>query len=168
MAGNFTKNMEKGMSYLHKTGAFLTVKAGDKTNTMTISWGNIGYEWGRPVFTVLVRKSRYTYELIENSDEFTVSIPLGKELKEALAICGTKSGRDINKFEAAGINLKPGRVVETPVISECELHYECKIVYKSEMNPQFVAEDVLNSSYANGDFHTMYYGEILEAYLEEK
>lgn len=165
---NFVDNMEKGMEFLHKKGAFLTVKSGHKVNTMTISWGNIGYEWSRPVFTVLVRKSRYTHELIENSTEFTVSIPCNDDFKAAMALCGTKSGRDMDKFKAAGLNLKSGKVVDTPVIEGCQLHYECRIVYKQEMNPEMLREDVKGGSYGSGDYHTFYFGEIVACYLEEK
>lgn len=167
MAVNFIQNIEKGIDFLHKKGAFLTVKSSDKVNTMTISWGNIGYEWGCPIFTVLVRKSRYTHSIIENSNEFTVSIPLKNDFKEALAICGTKSGKDIDKFEAANLSLKSGRKVNTPVIEGCKLHYECRILYKHEMNPEFLAEDVKKSSYINEDYHTIYFGEIVDCYLEE-
>lgn len=166
MSVNFTHALEKSMNYLHKQGAFLTVKSGDITNTMTISWGNIGFEWNRPIFTVLVRRSRYTYELIENSNEFTVSIPLNDNLKEALAFYGTKSGRDMNKYEQFPITLVPGKSVSTPVIGECELHYECKIVYKQEMDSNLLSEDVKMGSYKNGDYHTIYYGEILNCYLK--
>lgn len=164
MSNNFTENLEEGMNYLHKQGAFLTVKTGDIVNTMTISWGNIGFEWNRPVFTVLVRKSRYTYELIEKTKEFTVSIPLNDKMKSALALCGSKSGRDINKFEEANLLLCDGRTVSTPVIGDCELHYECKIVYKHEMNPELLDESVKASCYRDNDYHTIYFGEIVDCY----
>jgi flavin reductase (DIM6/NTAB) family NADH-FMN oxidoreductase RutF len=167
MAANFVQNLEKGMEFLHKRGAFLTVKDSDKVNTMTISWGNIGYEWGMPIFTVMVRKSRYTHSLIDNSSEFTVSIPLKNDFKDALALCGSKSGRNIDKFKEANISLKSGRKVDTPVIDGCKLHYECKIVYKHEMNPDLLRNDIKNSSYINEDYHTVYYGEIVDCYLEE-
>jgi flavin reductase (DIM6/NTAB) family NADH-FMN oxidoreductase RutF len=160
MKVNFTENLESGMSFLHTQGAFLTVKSGENINTMTISWGNVGYEWQRPIFTVLVRKSRYTYNLIENSDNFTVSIPLSKNLKNALAVCGSKSGRDIDKFKECNLTLEKSKNVDTPIIGECELHYECKIVYKQEMNPKFLSKDIVGSSYAEGDYHTMYYVKI--------
>jgi flavin reductase (DIM6/NTAB) family NADH-FMN oxidoreductase RutF len=166
MAVNFTVNLEQAMNYLHKQGAFLTVKSGDTTNTMTISWGNIGFEWNKPIFTVLVRKSRYTYELIENTDEFTVSIPLSNNLKSALSYCGTKSGRDVDKFKECGLTLETGKSVSTPIISDCELHYECKIVYKQEMNPELLSESITNSSYKTGDYHTFYYGEIVNCYIK--
>jgi flavin reductase (DIM6/NTAB) family NADH-FMN oxidoreductase RutF len=167
MAINFLQSVEKGMDFLHKKGAFLTVKGSDKVNTMTISWGNIGHDWGRPIFTVLVRKSRYTHGLIENSNEFTVSIPLKNDFKKALSICGTKSGRNVDKIKEANISLQDGRSVSTPVIAGCKLHYECKIVYKQEMNPEFLVDDIKNSSYINGDYHTIYFGEIVDCYLEE-
>lgn len=166
MKVNFTENLEKGMRFLHTQGAFLTVKSGEKINTMTISWGNVGYEWNRPIFTILLRKSRYTHDLIENSDDFTVSIPLSKNLKNALAVCGSKSGRDIDKFKECNLTLDKSQNVDTPIIGECELHYECKIVYKQEMNPQLLSKDIVKSSYADGDYHTLYYGEIVATYMK--
>jgi len=167
MTADFITNLEKGMEFLHKKGAFLTVKDGDKVNTMTISWGNIGFEWARPIFTVMVRKSRYTHELLENSGKFTVSIPLSDELKDALAICGSKSGRDTDKYTEANITLKDGKSADTPVIGECGLHYECRVVYKQDMDPANLSESV-KSAYANGDYHTFYYGEIVDCYSVEK
>ena len=166
MKVNFTEHFEKGMEFLRTQGAFLTVKSGDKVNTMTIGWGSIGYEWNRPIFTVLVRKSRYTYELIENSDNFTVSIPLSRDLKNALAVCGSKSGRDIDKFKECNLSLEKSRKVDTPIIGECELYYECKIVYKQEMNSELLSKDIVESAYKTGDYHTLYYGEIVETYIK--
>jgi len=166
MKVNFTEHLESGMEFLHTKGAFLTVKSGDKVNTMTISWGNIGFEWNRPIFMVLVRKSRYTYDLMEKSDNFTVSIPLSVDLKNALAICGSKSGRDIDKFKECNLTLEKSKAVDTPIIGDCKLHYECKIVYKQEMNPALLSKDIVESSYKTGDYHTLYYGEIVETYMK--
>lgn len=164
MSVNFTHRLEEAMNYLHKKGAFLTVSANDKINTMTISWGNIGFEWNRPIFTVLVRHSRYTHELMENSTDFTVSIPLEDNLKKELAYCGSKSGRDIDKFKECNLTLEHSKIVSSPIISECSLHYECKIVYKQDMNPDLISEEVKKGSYASGDYHTIYYGEIVSCY----
>lgn len=164
MSVNYTLNLEKGMSFLHTDGAFLTVKAADATNTMTISWGNVGYEWGRPIFTVLVRKSRYTHELIEKNGEFTVSIPFDKKMKKPLVICGTKSGRDTDKVKESGIKFIESKSVSAPVVDDCNLYYECKVVYKQDMNPDLLIPEVKSSSYASEDYHTIYYGEIVNVY----
>jgi len=166
MKVNFTENLESGMEFLSTQGAFLTVKSGEKINTMTIGWGNVGYVWNRPIFTVMVRKSRYTFDLIENSDNFTVSIPLSKNLKNALTVCGSKSGRDIDKFKECNLTLVNSKKVDTPIIGDCGLHYECKIIYKQEMNPKLLSKDIVESSYENGNYHTLYYGEILETYIK--
>jgi flavin reductase (DIM6/NTAB) family NADH-FMN oxidoreductase RutF len=166
MAVDFTLRLEEAMTYLHKQGAFLTVKNGDLVNTMTISWGNIGFEWNKPIFTVLVRESRYTYELMEKASEFTVSIPLSDSLKPALAFCGSKSGRDVDKFKECNLSLESGKSVETPIISDCELHYECKIVYKQAMDPEMLSDEIKKSCYMNGNYHTIYYGEIISCYIK--
>lgn len=166
MKVNFTENLERGMESLRTQGAFLIVRSGEKIDTMTIGWGNVGYVWNRPIFTVMVRKSRYTHELIENSDNFTVSIPLNKNLKSALTVCGSKSGRDIDKFKECNLTLENSKKVDTPIISECELHYECKIVYKQEMNSALLSKNIVESSYKDGDYHTLYYGEIVETYIK--
>jgi flavin reductase (DIM6/NTAB) family NADH-FMN oxidoreductase RutF len=166
MPADFTLRLEEAMTFLHKQGAFLTVKSGDVVNAMTISWGNIGFEWNKPIFTVLVRESRYTYELIEKASEFTVSIPLSDSLKSALAYCGSKSGRDVDKFKECSLTLEPGKLVETPIISDCELHYECKIVYKQALDPAILSEEIKESSYKNGNYHTIYYGEIVNCYVK--
>ena len=148
-------------------GVFLTVKDGEKLNTMTIGWGNIGFIWGKPIFMVMVRNSRYTAELLQNGKEFTVSIPLNVDLRKELALCGTKSGRDIDKFKECKLTEVKGKVVDTPVISECDLHYECKIVYKQSMESMTLSKDIKEKAYANGDYHVMYYGEIVSSYIKE-
>lgn len=146
-------------------GAFLTTKHKDEVNTMTIAWGNIGFMWQKPVFTIMVRPSRHTYNLIEDSSVFTVSLPVKEDLKKALGICGTKSGRDINKFEECNLTLQDGQEVDVPIISDCSLHYECKIVARQELKPDCVNDDIAESAYNKGDLHTLYYGEILACYL---
>lgn len=96
-------------------GAFLTTAAGGRNNTMTIGWGALGNIWGKPVFTVMVRHSRYTHELIEAHNEFTVSFPLTAAFSKALGLCGSKSGRDMDKFAAAEITPLPkGRPLKCP------------------------------------------------------
>ena len=154
------------MEQLSKGGAFLTTAHNGKTNTMTIGWGNIGFAWGKPIFTVMVRASRYTRELIEKSGEFTVSVPLNP-MKQALGICGSISGRDIDKFAAAGLTILPGKKTATPVIKGCGLHFECKTVYKQEMNPSLLDQSFNEKWYDSGDYHTFYTGEILTCYTEE-
>lgn len=97
---NVFEHSEEILKTLAK-GAFLNTSANNKENTMAIGWGSLGFMWGHPVFTVMVRQSRYTKELIDSNPVFTVSLPIKGDFAEAMKICGTKSGRDLNKFQEA-------------------------------------------------------------------
>ena len=57
-----------------KTGVLLTTKADDKVNTMTISWGTLGIEWGKTIFTVFVRENRFTKSQLDKNPEFTKKV----------------------------------------------------------------------------------------------
>ena len=148
-------------------GAFLTVKQDEQVNTMTIGWGNVGYIWNKPMLVVPVRYSRHTYTMINTAQTFTVSVPVKKDMKAALAFCGTKSGRDMDKIKTAGLTLAEAQVVDTPIISDCDLHIECKVAYKQAMEPGTLNADIRGAHYSKGDFHVLYYGEIVKAYYTE-
>jgi flavin reductase (DIM6/NTAB) family NADH-FMN oxidoreductase RutF len=156
---------EKTISGIRK-GAFLTVKAGDKLNTMAIGWATIGYVWQRPVLMVAVRKTRHTFGLIEKAADFTVSIPRDEKMKDAVNYCGTQSGRDVDKFKECGLQTTASRQVGSPVIRIAGLHFECKIVLKAPMDPAFMHKD-LEKIYPQKDYHTLYFGEIKECYETE-
>lgn len=144
-------------------GAFLTTATDKQTNTMTIGWGAISYMWGKPVFTVMVRESRHTKGMIDEAGEFTVSLPEGA-LEGAVKLCGTKSGKDTDKIAEAGLTLLPPASLSTPFIGGCSLYFECKTLYKQEMDLALLDESTRKRWYANGDIHTIYYGEIVGAY----
>jgi len=149
---------------LKSQGLFLTSKGG-KVNTMVIGWGGIVFIWGKPIFMVPVRKSRYTHGLIEKSGEFTVSVPLNKDLKDALMFCGTKSGRDYDKFKECNLTPIPGKEIDTPAIGECQLHYDCKVICKLEMDPGNLTPEINSKHYP--DYHTFFLGEIAACYITE-
>ncbi len=79
-----------------KEWMLITAGVLENFNMMTASWGGMGYLWNKPVAFIFVRPERYTYEFIEKSDYFTLSF-LGK-LRKVYNICGSKSGRDIDKL----------------------------------------------------------------------
>ncbi|HAJ32468.1 MAG TPA: flavin reductase [Candidatus Atribacteria bacterium] len=162
---NYLSVVEEVMQQIKSKGAFLVVKSEDdeKINVMTIGWAAIGFMWRKPIMTVMVRKSRFTHRIIEKSSSFTVSIPTDN-LKETLNFCGTESGRDFDKFKECNLTSIPAQKVDTPIINILGFHYECKIVYKSEMNPDFLCKEYRESVYADNDYHTFYFGEIVACY----
>jgi flavin reductase (DIM6/NTAB) family NADH-FMN oxidoreductase RutF len=153
-AGEFLKQVEEG--------AFLVVQGKEKMNVMTIGWALLGFIWRRPVMMVAVRTSRYTYKLIQEAKSFTVSIPSG-DMKRQIDICGSKSGRDTDKFKECGFSTTKPQKVATPVLKIPGHHFECRIIYKAPTDPKFLAPD-LENLYPAKDYHTLYFGEILASY----
>lgn len=149
-------------------GIFLNTRKNETINTMIIGWGGINVIWGRPIFIVLVRDSRATYELIEHSNEFTVSVPIDKKMKREIAICGTKSLREMEKFKECNFTPIKGRKIDTPIIAEAELHFECKVIYKQTLDQAVIPDIVKNRYYNNNAIHTVYYGEIVDQYIYDK
>lgn len=158
----YLKDADKMMAQIVK-GAFLTVKAGGEVNTMTIGWATIGYIWKREVFMVAVRDSRYTFTLLEKTDNFTVSIPTDASYKDAVLFCGTKSGRDYDKFKECNLQQRAARQVDSPVVDIPGIHYECRIVYKTPMDSALL-DPKLEVLYPQKDYHTLYFGEIMDCY----
>lgn len=158
-----------------RKGVLLTTKVGDKTNTMTISWGALGIEWAKPMMTVYVREHRFTHEQLEANPEFTISIPMGEFDRKILGIAGTKSGRDVDKIKELGVTLESPEVTSVPGIKELPLTLECRVVYKQKQDPQsikpeynefFYPQDIDSTHHdRNKDYHTAYYGEIVDAYI---
>ncbi len=160
----YNQFMQDVNKQLTSGGVFLTT-LGEKVNTMVIGWGGITVFWGKPIFIVPVRKSRFTHRQLEESGEFTVSIPLNQDLKSALAFCGSKSGKDYDKFQECEITPIPAKILNTPIIGECALHYECKVVYKQDLIPENLNKGINEKWYP--DYHTLYFGEILACYTKE-
>jgi flavin reductase (DIM6/NTAB) family NADH-FMN oxidoreductase RutF len=130
---------------------------------MTIGWGFVGVMWRLKVFVVLVRPSRFTHEFVEDGGEFTVNVP-DEGMEKAVAYCGEVSGREHNKFKESKLHLVKGKKVKVPVIKECRIHYECRVIHKLKLNPRLVPDKVKKRFYPKNNFHTVYFGEILAAY----
>jgi flavin reductase (DIM6/NTAB) family NADH-FMN oxidoreductase RutF len=145
-----------------KEGAFLTVKEGEALNTMTIGWATIGFAWKKPIMMVMVRNSRHTYSLIEKAADFTVSVPAG-DMKKEIAFCGTKSGRDVDKFKECRLKTAPSRQVVSPIVQIPGIHFECRIVYKNAIDPARLTREY-DPIYPEKDYHTLYFGEIQACY----
>jgi len=160
-----------------KKGILITTKVNDKVNSMTISWGQIGIEWNRLIFTTYIRTGRFTHQMLEEKKEFTVNIPMETRAGKILGFCGTKSGKYHDKVKALKLTLVESDNVDVPGIKELPMTLECKVIYsqlqdkesipghlKSECYPQAVDSDFHG---ANKDFHTMFMGEIVGAYIAE-
>ena len=136
-------------------------------NTMTASWGGIGYLWNKPVAFIFVRSQRYTFQFIEKSEHFSLSFFEGS-YRQALNICGTKSGRDADKVKDAGLSplFSPKG---TPLFKEANLVFECRKLYNQQLAEEnFVDASILSSFYPHRDIHKLYIGEIVSAWTKIK
>jgi flavin reductase (DIM6/NTAB) family NADH-FMN oxidoreductase RutF len=143
-----------------KEWALVTAGNKQKCNTMTVSWGGLGVIWGKDVVYIFVRESRYTKEFIDNGEFFSLSF-LDKTYKEDLAYCGTKSGRDEDKWEHS--NLTPAFRHSIPYPDEANLVILCRKMAAVPMPEETFCDDsIAKTWYKDQDMHTMYVGEIIE------
>lgn len=159
-----------------KKGILLTSKHEDISNSMTISWGHMGKVWNEDVFIVYVRTKRHTHSFIDKSLKFSVNIPL-EDRKEIIKICGTKSGKNIDKNKELGLNLVNPRSGCGSGIKELPFTLECEVIYRAEIDITKLPESIQKSCYpqdvpdtfsgANLDHHEVFYGKIIDAYIIE-
>lgn len=147
-------------------GILLSTRADDKMDTMVIGWGTLGTDWGLPVFTVFVRQSRYTKVLLDKNPEFTINVPLkDADVRRIIGFCGTKSGRDYDKFKEMNLTVVPGEKVLAPAIAQFPITLECKVIYQQDQDAAAIPADIKKRYYPTGDYHTAYTGQIINAYL---
>jgi len=146
---------------------WMLIAAGDKDkfNMMTANWGGIGYLWNKPVVYVFVRPERYTFEFTEKQDYFTISF-LGNENKEIHAVCGSKSGRNIDKVAETGL-IPHFTELGNVTFEQSRLTLECKKLYSDVIKEEnFIDQDIFEKWYTiKGNPHIMYVAEIVNAWI---
>ncbi len=147
---------------------WMLITAGDHVshNTMTASWGGVGVMWGHPVATAVIRPQRYTFRFTERCDTLTLSF-LGDGHRDALAYCGSHSGRDEDKIRNAGLAVEftDG---DTPAIAQARLVLECRKLYCDDLREECFADtSVVERWYPDKDFHKVYVMQIVRAYIKE-
>lgn len=154
-------------NFIHIIGKeWMLVAAGnrEKFNMMTANWGGVGFLWNKPVVFIFVRPERYTYGFIEQQERFTLSF-MGEEHKGVYKICGSRSGRDIDKVAATGLTsvfTENG----TPAFEESRLTLECRKLYAAPLTAEnFLEKDIYIQWYgAHGGDHTLFVAEIVNAW----
>jgi flavin reductase (DIM6/NTAB) family NADH-FMN oxidoreductase RutF len=117
-----------------------------------VSFFSFGGKQGKlPMVMVGIVPTRYTFELLKKTDNYSINIPT-RELLEVIKICGSKSGRDVNKFNSTGLTPIKGKKISSYLIEECPVNLECKVVHKIDLR---------------GSTHVWFVGEIVAAYQEE-
>lgn len=140
-----------------------SVDKNNKPNVMAIGWGSIGIIWGEPIFFIFIRPSRYTFNLIEKTEDFTVNI-FEEKYKEIVNWCGTVSGREYDKFKEKNLTPLKSKYVKSPVVKESIISFECKVIARMDVKPEMIDKEIKERMYKSGDYHRVYLGKILASY----
>ncbi|NCA66507.1 MAG: flavin reductase family protein [Clostridia bacterium] len=155
-----SKRVEEAIERFGSGGVFLT--AGD--NVMTVGWGQFGIMWGKQVFVAAIRPSRYTDSLVQQTKQFTLSVPAMGELSGELAFVGTKSGRELDKWSACCLTKQKAKSVDTFVVEGCKHYFECKVLTKLPLKQEEIPSLDLRWYPTGDDYHNLYIAEIVESY----
>jgi flavin reductase (DIM6/NTAB) family NADH-FMN oxidoreductase RutF len=143
-----------------KKGFLVTSGDLSKYNTMTAGWGSIGEFWSKPAITIYIRDTRYTYEFTNENDYFTCSF-YSDEYKEMLKICGSKSGREVDKAKLC--NLTPTKIGETVSFEEAKITLLCKKMCHFDVKEADFDNTALGKKvYPLKDYHRGYIAEIVK------
>jgi len=138
---------------------------GDGVNPMTAGWGGFGVMWGLNVTTVVVRPQRFTYELLENTDTYTIAC-FRSDRRDVMKICGSSSGRDTDKMKECGFTM--GETDGFRYIEQADIVFCCKKIYVQDMEEScFVEKGIAERWYPDKDYHRTYVGEIVKVLVRE-
>lgn len=148
---------------------WMLVSAGNEKsfNTMTAQWGHLGAIWNgdMPTSVIYLRPQRYTRTFVDKENYYTLSF-FDEAHKKDLMYLGTHSGRDEDKL--AKTSLTPVFSDESVYFKEAKMVFVCRKVYRGKLHEEsFVDQDILKKNYPEHDFHYVYVGEIVKAYVNE-
>lgn len=144
----------------------VTAEENDKCNMMTASWGGVGIMWNKPVAFTFIRPQRYTFGMLENGEYYSLCI-LEDGYKDVLKLCGTKSGRDIDKVKETGLTVEHTDGV--PYFAQSKIVLICKKLYAQDLNAESLIEKSLSGNYntEGTDWHKMYINEIVKVLVKD-
>ena len=149
---------------INKDWMLITAGNQDKHNTMTASWGGVGELWGKYVSTIYIRPQRYTLEFVEREDFYSLCF-FGPEYRQALSLCGSKSGRDVDKDKETG--LTPRFDQAAPYYEQARLVFICRKLYKQGMTEEAFLDKSLLDKWDDNDLQRMFIGEIVKVFVKE-
>lgn len=159
------KPEEIGGNAIKKIGSewmLLAAENDGRVNMMTASWGGLGVLWGKPVAYTFFRPQRYTYEFVSAADTLSATF-FSEGFRDKLNLCGTKSGRDIDKVKECGFTVL--RDSQTPYFAESSLALILRKLYVQRIDPGcFIDLGIDAQHYPKKDYHYMVISEIMNVF----
>jgi len=143
----------------------LLVAGVEAPNPMTVSWGGFGTLWNLPTVTVYVRPTRHTFSLLVKDAPFTLNV-LPEARREALTLCGTRSGRDTDKWQAARLQRATAETVPVPRVDGAVLSIECRVAGFADLDPAQTFDPSVPALYPESDYHRIFLGRVLAVFGE--
>ncbi|MBR4873172.1 MAG: flavin reductase [Clostridia bacterium] len=161
------RDMENVVKMIGDDWALITAeKENGDVNTMTASWGFMGVLWHKPVCAIVIRPQRYTLEFVESAERLSLSF-FDESYRPALRLCGTKSGRDMDKIGEAGLTVRHTEA-NVPYFKEAKTVVVCRKLYADDLKPEcFIDPSVAEKNYPAADYHRVFICEI-EQVLEKE
>ena len=111
--------------------ALISVGTGEEANLITLAYvGKVCLN--PPIITISIQPKRHSFQLIERHAEFVINYPAIEQLRE-IDYCGTRSGRDVNKWNALNLTKEEASIVKVPMIKEFPWNMECKVIKRIEL-----------------------------------
>lgn len=145
---------------------WMLITAGDDTkfNMMTASWGGLGVLWEKPVAFCFINPSRYTFQLMDSGEYYTLSF-YTEAYREALQYCGRVSGKDTDKVK--GSQLTPISMPSgSKAFEEAWLILECKKVLGQQLSPDAIIDSKVKEEWGSKQLHKMFGGEIIGVWVK--
>ena len=147
-----------------KDWMLISATDGERTNTMTASWGCCGVLWNKPIAICFIRPQRFTFSITESTDRLSLAF-LPEEYRSALTYCGRNSGRDGDKFADSGLTCTSYQGVPYP--QEAHTVLICRKLYADDIKKaSFIDKEVLKH-YPIDDFHRVYICEIEDVLVKK-
>ena len=141
--------LSSGIVTFPMPAAVISVGIGDKANLITLAY--VGRVCSvPPVIAISIQPRRHSYKLIEEHGEFVLNYPTINQLRE-MDYCGTRSGRDVNKWEELKLTKEKGSIVQVPLIKEFPWNMECKVIKRTELGT-----------------HVCYFGEVVATHSDSQ
>lgn len=143
-----------------KDWMLITAEAQGKVNSMTAAWGGLGVMWGKNAVFAVIRKSRYTKELVDQSDSFSLTFFDKQKYGKMLGYMGSVSGRDADKIKECGLTIVQHEGI--PYYQEASKVLLCKKMCCQPLTPDnFVLAGIDKEWYGDKDYHDLYIGEVV-------
>jgi len=111
---------------LHPSFTVLLTCGDWERNTITTIGWSMPASGDPPLVALALKETRFAYTLIKEKNEFALNVPDFRDV-DKVWLCGTVSGKDVDKFSLSGFSKLKAERISTPLIADCPAVMECSL-----------------------------------------